>query len=157
MVNLFILFWNRQTTRQKATFIVIGLLLCAVLFIGSQKAYYKYKYFKGKEKQVTELLKVVEVKELKIDSLLNTQIVITKHSLSTWPKLPSQHCSLIRHCASLTLRIPTMPDSSSARRPCSHLSASAAPAKARQNCPLRRYAHSLHVRLGSSCCSPSLI
>jgi hypothetical protein len=78
MVNLFILFWNRQTTRQKATFIVIGLLLCAVLFIGSQKAYYKYKYFKGKEKQVTELLKVVEVKEFKIDSLINTQIVVTK-------------------------------------------------------------------------------
>jgi hypothetical protein len=78
MVNLFILFWSRQTARQKATFIIIGLLLCTVLFIGSQKAYYKYKYFKGIEKQRNELLKVVEVKEFKIDSLLNTQIVVTK-------------------------------------------------------------------------------
>ena len=79
MVNLIILFWSRQTARQKATFIIIGLLLCAVLFIGSQKAYYKYKYFQGKEQQVTELLKVVEVNEFKIDSLLTTQTIVTKN------------------------------------------------------------------------------
>lgn len=78
MVNLFILFWNRQTVRQKATLVVIGLLLISVTYIGVQKAYYKYKYFQGIEKQRNELLKVIENKEFKIDSLLNTQIVVTK-------------------------------------------------------------------------------
>ena len=91
MVNLFILYWSRQTVRQKATIIILGLLIVTILFIGSQKAYYKYKYFKEVELQRNDLINTVKQKDLKIDTLLigltNKTVQVKEKSKSIKTKL----------------------------------------------------------------------
>lgn len=65
MVTILFNFWNNLNKTSK-------LLLIAVIFVslwGLKQSYYKYKYFKGIEREHNELIKERDVLTAKIDSI----------------------------------------------------------------------------------------
>lgn len=78
MINILLLFWNRQTARQKATTIIICMLVFVIFFLWAKFTYSTYqnnKFLKSFSEAETEKVKQAN---LKIDSLVNLQSEFTK-------------------------------------------------------------------------------
>lgn len=64
-------YWAKQTFKEKAFAILVFIFLVYIMVLSTQKAYYKYKYYKQLEKQVVTLKDSIKVYDLKVKDLIN--------------------------------------------------------------------------------------
>lgn len=70
MVQILFNFWRNLQTKSKLFLVAVIILLCFVMYYASTKAYYKYKYFKQVEKELTISKNEIKNKDIIIDSII---------------------------------------------------------------------------------------
>jgi len=70
VLNLIKSYWKGQTFKEKAFAILVFIFLVYIMVLSTQKAYYKYKYYKQLEKEVVTLKDSIKVYDLKVKDLI---------------------------------------------------------------------------------------
>lgn len=70
MISVFKIYWSKLSVKSKTAHILGVLVLFLLLYFVSGKAWYKYKYYRGLEKEVVKLREEKQISEAKIDSLI---------------------------------------------------------------------------------------
>ena len=63
-------YWKGQTFKEKAFAILVFIFLVYIMVLSTQKAYYKYKYYKQLEKEVATLKDSIKTYDLKVKDLI---------------------------------------------------------------------------------------
>jgi len=63
-------YWKGQTFKEKAFAILVFIFLVYIMVLSTQKAYYKYKYYKQLEKEVVTLKDSIKTYDLKVKDLI---------------------------------------------------------------------------------------
>ena len=90
MLNLFILFWNKQSKKEKLLFIIIGVALIFITYQGISKAAYKYKYFKIAEQQRDTFQDSISTLNKNIEDLITKATTQTKQIKNTSKKIDAK-------------------------------------------------------------------
>jgi hypothetical protein len=84
-------YWKGQTFKEKAFTILVFIFFVYIIVLSTQKAYYKYQYYKQLEKEVVTLKTEIKVSNLKIKDLIKLgkaeTIIIREKSIQIDTKL----------------------------------------------------------------------
>ena len=90
MLNLFILFWNKQSKKEKLLFIIIGVALIFITYQGISISIYKYKYFKIAEQQRDTFQDSISTLNKNIEDLIIKATTQTKQTQATSKKIDAK-------------------------------------------------------------------
>ena len=90
MLNIFLLFWNKQSKKEKLLFIIIGVALIFITYQGISISIYKYKYFKIAEQQRDIYQDSINVLNIKVENLITKATTQTKQTQATSKKIDAK-------------------------------------------------------------------
>lgn len=70
ILNLIRNYWKGQTFKEKAYAVLVFIFLSYIIILSTQKAYYKYKYFKQLEVEVVTLKDSIKMYNLRVKDLI---------------------------------------------------------------------------------------